>query len=163
MPNTSIELRVRQLLSTEHFDDQARTRLRELGDEALPELRRWATGSDRGEAAVRKARAILALGDQPGDAALDTLEVVAADRRLDNRLRAVTALGSQGTPRAVEILERCARRDDAVGVEVATVARSLAGIGGGEAAAALERVQGGISAPEIRRQVEIALDRRDEG
>ncbi len=137
MPDTTIDDSVRRLLLAEHFDAQARQRLRDLGDVALEGLRAAATGSDRGEAAVMKARAIVALGDWPEDEAIETLAAVSGDRRLETRMRAAVALGDIGSDRAVSVLvDRADRADD--GVELAEIAGSLGRIGSPGAVAALQ-------------------------
>lgn len=157
MPDTTLDDRVRRLLLAEHFDDRTRQRLRDLGDVALAGLRACATGSDRGEAAVLKARAIVALGDWPADEAVDTLADALGDRRLETRVRAATALGDVATGRAVTALsDRAERSED--GVELATIARSLARIDRADADEALGRVRASIAADDVRRQVDLALD-----
>ena len=157
MPDTTLDDRVRRLLLAEHFDDRTRQRLRDLGDVALEGLLACARGSDRGEAAVLKARAIVALGDWPAEKAVDTLADAISDRRLETRMRAAGALGDVATDRAVSVLaDRAARCDD--GVELAAIARSLARIDRSDADEALARVRASIAADDVRRQVDLVLD-----
>jgi HEAT repeat protein len=158
MPDISVDERVRTLLLVEHFDARARGRLRDLGDVALEGLRACALGGDRGEQAVLKSRALVALGDWPDDAALETLERALVDRRLDTRLRAATALGDQGSVRAVDALARRARGGVADGAELATIARSLARIDRPEAASALAEVRSDVADAAVRRQVDLATE-----
>lgn len=157
MADTTLDDRVRRLLLAEHFDDRARQKLRDLGDVALEELRAAARGSDRGEAAVLKARAIVALGDWPAEEAVDTLADAISDRRLETRMRAAAALGDVATDRAVSVLaDRAKQCDD--GVELAAIARSLARIDSSDAEEALGRLRTSIAAEDVRRQVDILLD-----
>jgi HEAT repeat protein len=159
MPDTTLDPRVRRLLLAEHFDDRSRQRLRDLGDVALEGLRACAHGPDRGEAAVLKARAIVALGDWPADQAVDALADAIGDRRVETRMRAATALGEVATDRAVSVLaDRAERCDD--GAELAAIARSLARIDRPGAADALGRVRASISTDDVRRQVDLVLDER---
>lgn len=159
MPDTTLDDRVRRLLLAEHFDDRTRQRLRDLGDVALEGLRACARGSDRGEAAVLKARAIVALGDWPAEEAVDTLADAISGRRLETRMRAAAALGDVATDRAVSVLaDRAERCDD--GVELAAIARSLARIDSSDADEALRRVRASIAADDVRRQVDLVLDER---
>lgn len=159
MPDTTLDDRVRRLLLAEHFDDRTRQKLRDLGDVALEGLRACARGSDRGEAAVLKARAIVALGDWPAEEAVDTLADALSDRRLETRMRAAAALGDVATDRAVSLLaDRAERCDD--GVELAAIARSLARIDRSDADEALGRVRASIAADDVRRQVDLVLDER---
>ena len=157
MPDTTLDDRVRRLLLAEHFDDRTRQKLRDLGDVALEGLRACARGSDRGEAAVLKARAIVALGDWPAEEAVDTLADAITDRRLETRMRAATALGDVATDRAVSVLAERAERCES-GVELAAIARSLARIDRSDADEALGRVRASIAADDVRRQVDLAVD-----
>ena len=156
MPDTTLDDRVRRLLLAEHFDDQARHRLRDLGDVALEGLRACATGSDRGEAAVLKARAIVALGDWPDDEAIDALTAAIGDRRLETRMRAAVALGDIGSDRAVTVLVERAKRTEN-GVELAEIAGALGRLGSPSAGAALGRVRASIADDRVRRQVELKV------
>ncbi|WP_432479203.1 HEAT repeat domain-containing protein [Nocardioides sp. GXQ0305] len=159
MPETTLDDRVRRLLLAEHFDDRTRQRLRDLGDVALEGLRACARGPDRGEAAVLKARALVALGDWPADEAVDTLAGALDDRRLENRMRAAAALGDVATDRAVSVLaDRAEHCDD--GVELAAIARSLARIDRDDAHEALGRLRTSVATDDVRRQVDLLLDER---
>lgn len=158
MPDPPLDGRVRRLLLTEHFDATTRSRLRDLGDVALDGLRACALGPDRGEHAVLKARAIVALGDWPDDAAFEALERALGDRRLDTRLRAANALGDHDSPRAVDALVRRAGGGAVDGAELATIARSLARIDRPDATSALEQLRSGIADPDVRRQVDLAAE-----
>ena len=112
MADEATTAQVETLLMTEHFDEEARSQIAEIGDAALEVLTDHAT-NDRaaGEERVMRSRAILALADWPdNDDALETLDAVFGHRDADNRLRATIALGEMGTDAAVQRLSAFADR-----------------------------------------------------
>lgn len=156
MASETIDEQVRRLLLVEHFDERARDKVKALGDDAFAAVQRHAEGSSRGEAGFLKARAIVVLGDWDRADAVETLTTVLVDRHLDSRLRAADSLGRIGTDPAITALRNRAATADA-GVEVATLARSLARIDRPEAQAALSELRAAVEDTEQLRQVDDAI------
>ena len=158
MSDESIAAEVRKLLQAEHFDEQARAKLVELGEAAVEIIQAHATGPRRGIDGLLRMRAIAALADLPSEAALATLQSALLDRDLDTRLRAASALGQLGGAGAVEALE--ARTNDTEStLEISAIAGALTEIDIPEASAALDRVRLAAS-DETTRQIEQVVESR---
>lgn len=159
MTDASIAEKVRKLLLVEHFDEQARAKLVELGEDAVEAIQGHANGPRRGLDGLLKTRAIAALGDLSSDVALPTLQSALRDRDLDTRLRAASALGQLGGAEAVEALEARTQNTQST-LEISAIAGALSEIDLPEAATALDRVRLAVEDQTARSQIEQVVESR---
>lgn len=139
MPTDEITKRVDDLLQVDHFDEDIRRTLLDLGPEALDLLRDYATGSYPSGDPDIQGRAILVLGESREPAlAVPALRTAMASPDTDTRVRAMRSLGRVGGSEATDLLLECVQENDLADAERAHGIRALANIDTPEARASLE-------------------------
>lgn len=158
MADQATTAQVNLLLTTEHFDEQVRSQISEIGDDALEVLTDHAT-NDRaaGQQRLMRSRAIIALADWPdNNTALETLDTVFGQRDTDNRLRATIALGEMGTDAAVRQLAAFVDRSDN-DIERSSIVRALRVAPVESAREALMTLRGSALSSTLSADIENAL------
>ena len=113
MPSDDITKRVDELLQVDHFTEDVRRALLDLGPEARKLLQDYATGSHPSGNPDIQGRAILTLGEShdPG-LAVPALEKAMASPDTDIRVRAMRSLGRVGGPEATALLTAAVEQTD---------------------------------------------------
>ena len=139
MPTDEITKRIDDLLQVDHFDEDIRRTLLDLGPEALDLLRDYATGSYPSGDPDIQGRAILVLGESREPAlAVPALRTAMASPDTDTRVRAMRSLGRVGGSEATDLLLECVQQNDLADAERAHGIRALANIDTIEARTSLE-------------------------
>lgn len=139
MPSEDITKRVDELLRVDHFDENVRRALLDLGPEARELLQGYATGSHPSGDPDIQGRAILTLGEShdPG-LAVAALEKAMESPDTDIRVRAMRSLGRVGGPEATALLTAAVEQADLPDAERTHGIRALGAIATPQARASLE-------------------------
>lgn len=150
---------VDDFLSVEHFDEDARQALLDLGPEAQELLQDYATGSHPSGDPDIQGRAILVLGETQDPAvAVPALRAALTSPDTDIRVRAMRSLGRVGGTEATAALSSAVLGNDVQDAERAHGIRALAAIDTPDARATLETLESSkLSAPTAS-EVSDALD-----
>jgi HEAT repeat protein len=158
MANDEITKQVDDLLQVDHFDEDTRRALLDLGPEARNLLRDYATGSYPSGDPDIQGRAILVLGEsRDPDLAVPALRTAMASPDTDIRVRAMRSLGRVGGSEATAQLRECVQEGDVDDAERTHGIRALATINTAEAKASLEALDSDRLAAPVAEELSDAL------
>ena len=139
---STIPEQVFEILTRDHLTQDDEAAVLALGDQAIETLVNYARGQTPDGRGDLRSRAINVLGSSSNAAHTSLLSNLLSDLEEEDRIRALIALGRQGTDAAIASIEQYGRGSGVSDVEFVFAARSIGTSGNGQAIAALGRRRG---------------------